>query len=35
MIITMTVEMWNRKYFLIPVNIGATGNVIKGLQKYM
>jgi hypothetical protein len=27
--------MWNMKYFVIPVIIGATGIVTRGLEKYM
>jgi hypothetical protein len=27
--------MWNMKYFAIPVIIGATGIVTKGLQKFL
>jgi hypothetical protein len=27
--------MWNMKYFVIPVIIGATGIVTKGLKKYL
>jgi hypothetical protein len=27
--------MWNMKCFVIPVIIGATGIVIKGLKKYV
>jgi hypothetical protein len=28
-------RMWNMKYFVIPVIIGATGIVCKSLQKYL
>jgi hypothetical protein len=27
--------MWNMKYFVIPVIIGATATVTKGLKKYL
>jgi hypothetical protein len=27
--------MWNKKCFVIPVIIGATGTVIKGLKNYL
>jgi hypothetical protein len=27
--------MWNMKYFVIPVVIGATGTVTRGLRKYL
>jgi hypothetical protein len=28
-------RMWNMKYFVIPVIIGATGIVTRGLRKYL
>jgi hypothetical protein len=28
-------RMWNVKYFIIPVIIGATGIVTKGLKRYL